>query len=347
MEVVTTLPPDTPLDRVAARVRRIERLGYDTVHVPETVHDSLAVALLALEHSTRLTVRTSMTLAFPRSPMITAYAAWDLARFSGGRFHLGLATQVRGNVEGRFSVPWSDPAGRLADYLTSLRAIFEAFRTGGPLDHRSKHYQFTRLQPYFNPGGADVTPPPLYTGGVNRRICEVAGALADGFVTHKTNSHPRFLRERCLPALAAGARRAGRTDGGPRIVVVSGAVTAPTEAALATTRRAARKELAFLYSTPAYRPTLELLGYAEIGERLSALVRDRRWDDLPEALPEEVLAELVPQATYDELPMVLRDRYGDLAGGLAVDLPADDRHDDAFAGMLSKLRSLPAAAPVG
>ena len=109
----------------------------------------------------------------------------------------------------------------------------------------------------------------------------MAGALADGFVTHMTNSHPRFLRERCLPALADGARRAGRTDGGPRVVVVSGCVTAPTEAALAAAREAARQEFAFLYSTPAYRPTLDLLGYAEIGERLSALVAPASWDDLP------------------------------------------------------------------
>lgn len=345
MEVVATLPADTPLDQVAARVRRIERLGYDTVHIPETVHDSLAVALLALEHSERLTVRTSMTVAFPRSPMVTAYAAWDLSRFSGGRFHLGLATQVRGNVEGRFSVPWSDPAGRLADYLGALRAIFEAFRTGRPLDYRSTHYRFTRLQPYFNPGGADVTPPPLYTGGVNRRICEVGGALADGFVTHMTNSHPRYLRERCLPALAAGAARASRTDGGPRVVVVSGCVTAPTGAALAAARRAARRDLAFLYSTPAYRPTLELLGHAEVGERLSALARAGRWAELPDALSEELLGELVPQATYEELPTVLRDWYGDLAAGIAVNPPVDERDDPAFSEVVSALRALPAAGP--
>lgn len=347
MEVVATLPPDTPLDQVATRVRRIERLGYDTVHVPETVHDSLAVALLAVEHSTRLTVRTSMTLAFPRSPMITAYAAWDLARFSGGRFHLGLATQVRGNIEGRFSVPWSDPAGRLADYLDSLRAIFEAFRTGGPLAHRSRYYQFTRLQPYFNPGGADVVGPPLYTGGVNRRVCQVAGALADGFVTHMTNSHPRFLRERCLPALAEGARRARRTDGGPRVVVVSGCVAAPTEEALAAARERARREFAFLYSTPAYRPTLDLLGYGEIGQRLSAMARAGEWEDLPGALPDEVFADLVPQGTYQELPAVLRRWYGGLASGLAVNPPLDERDDEAFADLLAKLRAIPATDPSG
>jgi probable F420-dependent oxidoreductase len=343
MEVVTTLPADTPLDQVATLIGRIERLGFDTVHIPETVHDSLAVALLAAEHSRRLSIRTSMTLAFPRSPMTTAYAAWDLARFSGGRFQLGLATQVRGNIEGRFSVAWSDPAGRLADYLRAMRAIFDSFRTGRPLVHHGDHYRFTRLQPYFNPGGADVQPPQLWTGGVNRRICEVAGALADGFVTHATNSHPRFLREHCLPALAAGARRTGRSDGSPRVVVVSKCITAPDRQALRAARDAARRELAFLYSTPAYRPTLRLLGHAGVGERLTGLVRAGRWNALPAVLTDEVLSDLVPQATYADLPDLLRRWYGGLAHGLAVGLPPDDRHDAAFAELVHALRALPAA----
>jgi|HigsolmetaAR206D_1030411.scaffolds.fasta_scaffold00208_8 probable F420-dependent oxidoreductase len=346
MEVVTTLPADTALDQVATRIRRIERLGFDTVHIPETVHDSLAVALLAAEHSTRLGIRTSMTVAFPRSPMVTAYAAWDLARFSGGRFQLGLATQVRGNIEGRFSVTWTDPAGRLADYLRAMRAIFDAFRTGRPLDHHGPHYRFTRLQPYFNPGGADVRPPQLWTGGVNRRVCEVAGGLADGFVTHATNSHPRFLREHCLPALVAGARRAGRTDGGPRVVVVSKCVTAPDRTALRAALDAARREFAFLYSTPAYRPTLRMLGYAEVGEHLTELVRAERWADLPAVLTDDVLADLVPQATYAELPDVLQRWYGGIAHGLAVGLPPDDRHDEEFAELVRRLRAIPAAGPV-
>ncbi|MEV0809911.1 TIGR03617 family F420-dependent LLM class oxidoreductase [Micromonospora sp. NPDC050200] len=345
MEIVTTLPADTPLDQVAARIRRIERLGFDTVHIPETVHDSLAVALLAAEHSTRLSIRTSMTLAFPRSPMVTAYAAWDLARFSGGRFQLGLATQVRGNIEGRFSVAWSDPAGRLADYLRAMRAIFDSFRTGRPLAHHGEHYRFTRLQPYFNPGGADVRPPQLWTGGVNRRACEVAGELADGFVTHATNSHPRFLRGHCLPALAAGARRAGRSDGGPQVVVVSKCVTAPDRAALCVALDAARREFAFLYSTPAYRPTLRMLGHARVGERLTELVRAERWADLPGVLTDDILATLVPQATYAELPELLRRWYGDIAHGLAVGLPPDDRHDDEFAELVRQLRAIPVAGP--
>ncbi|MEU3270264.1 TIGR03617 family F420-dependent LLM class oxidoreductase [Saccharomonospora sp. NPDC006951] len=342
MELVTTLPADTPLHAVGTRVRRIEALGFDTVHIPETVHDSLSVALLALEHSTSLTVRTSMTLAFPRSPMVIAYAAWDLARFSGGRFQLGLASQVRGNIVGRFSVPWSRPSPWLADYIGALRAIFAAFGTGEPLDYRGSHYRFDRLQPYFNPGPAPIAPPPIWTGGVNRRMCLAAGAHADGYVSHATNSHPRFLRDTTLPSLAEGAASAGRHDGGPRVVVVSFCVTGADRAALDASRELVRRELAFLYSTPAYRPTLAILGHEGLGARLTELVREQRWERLSSVLTDGALSGLVPEGDFTELPGVLHDWYGLLCDGLAIRPPDDPADDARFAAMLESIKDIPA-----
>ncbi|ASR36309.1 LLM class F420-dependent oxidoreductase [Prauserella marina] len=341
MELVTTLPADTPLHDVGTRVRRIEALGFDTVHIPETVHDSLSVALLALEHSTTLTVRTSMTLAFPRSPMVTAYAAWDLARFSGGRFQLGLASQVRGNIVGRFSVPWSRPSPWLADYIGALRAIFAAFTTGEPLDYHGSHFRFDRLQPYFNPGPASMAAPPIWTGGVNRRMCLVAGAHADGYVSHATNSHPRFLRGTTLPALAEGASSAGRSDGGPRVVVVPFCVTGADKTTLDASRELVRRELAFLYSTPAYRPTLSMLGHEQLGARLTELVGQRRWQRLSSVLTDEVLSGLVPEAGFAELPDVLHEWYGGLCEGLAIRLPEDPADDARFAGVLESIKDIP------
>src|SRR5688572_8970434 len=109
MQVAANLDPRMPLTGVAAHARRVEAMGYDVLHVAETVHDALAVSLLVLEHTERLVVRTSVALAFPRSPMLTAYAAWDLAGLSGGRFQLGLGTQIKRTMEDRYSVPWADP----------------------------------------------------------------------------------------------------------------------------------------------------------------------------------------------------------------------------------------------
>ena len=342
MDVITSLPASTQLSDVADRVRRIEELGFDTVHVSETVRDPFAVCALALEHSSTLAVRTSMVVAFARSPMVTACAAWELARYSGGRFQLGIATQVRGNIVGRFSMPWTDPVAQLRDYVESLRAIFAAFADGRSLEHRGSHYTFTRLQPYFNPGPIDVAPPAIWTGGVNRRMCTLAGAVADGFVAHPTSSHPAVLREYVLPALAAGAAKREHAGGGPQVVVVPRVICGRDEAAVAAARDDLRSELAFLYSTPAYQRTLELFGLHEIGRRLSELAHGKEWSALAGVLTDDVVSQLVPQGTYAELPGVLASWYERLCDGIALDTPPDPGNDDEFAAMIDRIKAIPA-----
>ena len=332
MELVTSLPADTPLRQVAERVRRIEELGFDTVHVSETVRDPFGVAALAVEHSSTLTVRTSMVVAFARSPMLTALAAWDLADFSGGRFQLGLATQVRGNIVGRYSMPWTDPVAQLRDYVGAVRAIFEVFRSGGALDYAGTHYTFNRLQPYFNPGPIDVPAPEIWTGGVNTRMCALAGEVADGFVAHPTSSHPKVLAERIIPALESGGRK-------PRIVAVPKVITGRGATAVAAAREPVRKELAFLYSTPAYRVALDVLGFSEVGEKLTSMAHSGDWADLAAVLTDDVLDDLVIQCTYAELPALLSAKYGDLCDGLALAVPADPADDEDFRRMCLELRS--------
>lgn len=165
------------------------------MHVSETIHDPFTVAAFALQATTTITVRTSMVLAFPRSPMITAYAAWDLARLSGGRFQLGVASQVRGNIVGRFSTAWSEPVSRMADYIGALRAIFHAFQTGERLNYVGAHYTFDKLQPYFNPGPLEHPAPAIWTGGVNARMVAMAGEVADGL----SAIPPTPIRGSCAP----------------------------------------------------------------------------------------------------------------------------------------------------
>ena len=211
MKVYAGMDPRLPLTAMAPYARRVEALGYDGLHVAETVHDGLAAALLALEHTTRITVRTSITLAFVRSPTLTAYAAWDLAAFSGGRFQLGLGTQIRQNIEDRFGMPWSPPLARMREYVAAIDALFHAFRTGEAPHLEGEHYRITRLQPYFNPGpDPSVTRPELYLGGVNAGMCRLAGETAAGFVSHPTNSDPRYLTVVARPALQEGLRASGR-----------------------------------------------------------------------------------------------------------------------------------------
>ncbi|WP_396930893.1 TIGR03617 family F420-dependent LLM class oxidoreductase [Mycolicibacterium sp.] len=344
MQVVTSAPAAMGPGEIGPWAVRAERLGFDVIHISETIHDPFTVAALALQHTKRVTVRTSMALAFPRSPMITAYAAWDLAKFSGGRFHLGIASQVRGNIVGRFSAQWSEPVARLADYIRALRAIFASFQTGAPLNYVGPHYRFERLQPYFNPGPLEHPAPQIWTGAVNARMCAMAGELADGFVCHPTNSHPVVLRSRTLPALAEGASRADRSVSDLAVVANPHVMTAATRDAVDAIRDQRRSELAFLYSTPAYRRQLEDFGLATVGAALSEMAQRSEWDDLPSILTDEVMDRLVPQGTYDEIPDVLRQWYSGLCSGINLPVPPDEADDDRFAALLAACRQIPAAA---
>jgi probable F420-dependent oxidoreductase len=336
------MDPRLSLPEAVARAKRVEALGYDGIHVAETVHDALSVALLVAEHTERITVRTSVALAFIRSPTLVAYAAWDLSKVSGGRFQLGLGTQIRQNIEDRYGVPFGqDPIGRLRDFVGAVQACFRSFLTGEAPDYKSTHYQVTRLQPYFNPGpDSETQPPPIYLGGVQRRACELAGAVADGFVSHPTNSNPRYLRETCLPALAAGARSAHRDLSGQGFETVIGTpvITGTAAGAVAAERERQRRLLAFLYSTPAYAPTLELYGWGDVGPRLRDLIRRDRWDELANVLSDEILDTLVPCGTFEELPGVLLERFAGLGHGIVVNPPADADDDSAFRDVVAALR---------
>ena len=344
MEIIASAPAQMGLREIGDWSARMERIGFDVIHIAETIHDPFTIAAMALTHTKRLTVRTSMVLAFPRSPMIVAYAAWDLAKYSNGRFQLGIASQVRGNIVGRFSSVWSEPVSRLGDYIESLRAIFHSFQTGEPLNHVGKHYRFTRLQPYFNPGPIDHPIPQIWTGGVNRKMCVLAGELSDGFVCHPTNSHPDILSARIRPRSPKACRAAGRSRA-PAVVANAQPMMAATIDEIEEQREPRRAELAFLYSTPAYRPQLEDFGLAELGEALSEMAHRQEWGDLASHLTDEVMNRVVPQGTYSEIADVLTQWYSGLCTGLNLPVPAGDEHDAALAELVQRCKTIPGAAP--
>ena len=339
MLLIAGMSDRVPLTEVGAYARRVEALGFDVLHVPETVHDSMAVSLLALMSTERLRVQTSLTLAFPRSPMLLAIQAWDASAAGGGRFDLGLATQIRQNIEGRFGVAWTDPLRRMEDYVTVVRAIWKSFTDGSPLNVRTDSYKLDRLQPFFNPGPLPHDPPTILLGGVNRGAIELAGRCADWFVTHPTNSHPRFVRELAMPALESGIESARRGTS-PRIITASPLITGPTSAEVDRSREAQRAVLAFLYSTPAYQRSLELFGWPELGPRLRTMTRNGDWGSLGSLMTDEVLDTVLPTGTWDELPAILERWYSGLVDGLLIQPPDDPALDERFGETLRAIGSI-------
>lgn len=341
MRVHAGMDPRLPLRDIGDHARRIESLGYDALHVAETVHDPFLASMAALQATTTLTVRTSVALALVRSPMAVAYAAWNLAEFSGGRFQLGLGTQIRQHVERRFGAEYDDPIGRLRDHIGAVRACWRAFDRIEPLDYTSEHYRLDLLTPNFTPEPLvdAVRRPEVWMGGVNSRLLELAGAVADGFVTHPTNSHPRYLTEICRPGLERGARSVGRSIDDVEIVTGTQWIIGRTAADLVERREHNRRLLAFLYSTPAYERTLELFGWDDLAPRLRSLIREARWNDLADLVTDEVIDTLVPQATYAELADVAVEWFGGSSDGVLVTPPPDRTDDLDLARAVAELKS--------
>lgn len=338
MRIFANTDQRLPLSAVAAHAQRAERLGYDGVDVPEAVHDGLLISSLALQATTTLQVATSVCVAFTRSPMTTAIAAWDLQSYSKGRFELGLGAQVRGNVEDRYGMAWSPPVSRMREYVGAIRATFACWQDGATLAYEGEHYRLTRMQPFFAPEPLDVPLPPIYLGAVGPNMTKLAGEVADGLVTHPTNTHPRYLREVIRPRLAEGAARSERAHEQMALRVSPLCATGRDAAAVAAQREGRRQLLAFLYSTPQYWPSLELFGWGDRGKELRQLTRENRWQDLPSILDDEMLDTFLISGTYEELPRILRDTYDGLVDAVLFPLPEDPADDELAARAIAALR---------
>ncbi len=338
MQVFATMSERMALSEVGDHARRVEAMGYDGLLVPEAVHDGFLASMAVLAATETLRVTTSVLVVFPRSPMTTAHAAWDLQAFSGGRFELGLGTQVRGNIIGRFSTPWTSPVPRMREYIESLRAIFHAFETGEPLLYEGEHYRFNRLQPFFNPGPLDSPAPPILVGAVGPDMTRMAGGFADGLMSHPTNSSARYLEEVTLPRVAEGAKRRNRDPRACPVVAAGFVATGPDEEAVAGKREWVREHLTFLYSTPAYWPSLDHRGFGDVGRELNRLSKAGRWDEMKGLVSDEILAALVPQGTYDEIARVLLEDYDSIVSRITFPVPEDPAEDERVREVLSDLR---------
>jgi probable F420-dependent oxidoreductase len=272
--------------------------------------------------------------------MLLAYGAWSLQRFSQGRFALGLGTQVKGNIEGRYGVPWTPPVRRIREYLQVLKMTFEAFQNGGGVDFQGEDYRITRLQPRFNPGPHDYPKVPLLLGGVGPAMARLVGQHADGIITHASNTNPRYLREVTIPNIELGAQRARRDPKEIELNINVNLITGATKEEMARRRETTRETYAFYYSTPPYWPTLELYGWGDLGPELREMTRQGRWKEMTARVSDDMLDTLVPQGTYDEIADVIKDWFGDVATSIGVPLPEDPADDKRVAEVIRRLQAM-------
>ena len=95
-------------------------------------------------------------------------------------------------------------------------------------------------------------------------------------------------------------------------------VTADTEEALAASRLAARKQLAFYGSTPAYLPTLACHGWEGVHGELNRLSKEGRWDDMTNLISDEILEQIAVVGERREIAGKLRARLDGIADSVSI-----------------------------
>lgn len=292
---------------VGEMAREAERLGFDGVLSADTTHDSFLPLAIAAETTDRVELGTAITVAFARSPMTVAYSTWDLADLSGGRFILGLGTQIKAHITRRFSMPWETPAARLKEYIRALRAIWESWQTGERLNFVGEYYSFTLMTPFFNPGPIKDPDVPIYISAVNPLVSRVAGELCQGIHVHPFHT-VRYLREVVFPNVERGAAPYGRSlddvDMAAAVIVVSGR----DDDEIAASTLAAKQQIAFYASTPAYRGISELHGW-DFAAKATAMSKRGQWAEMAALVTDEALHEVAVVAPLDEVGLAVRDRY--------------------------------------
>jgi probable F420-dependent oxidoreductase len=308
MKVDFYYPPSPPEHAGEAAVEATT-LGYDGFFTAETQYDPFLPLALAASAQPGLEIGTAIAVAFPRSPMVMAMTAWDLARMSDGRFMLGLGTQVRGHIVRRFSSTWDKPVPRLREYIQALRAIWASFQDSVPLSFEGEFYRFSLITPFFNPGPIRHPSVPVYIAGVGPHLSRLAGEMCQGFHVHPFHT-TGYLDQVVIPGISAGAARGGRTVDDVEIATTVFVMTGETDAEIEQAMGPVRQQIAFYASTPSYLPVLEAEGW-EFGGELNAMSKRGLWAEMASLVPDEAVLTVGVAAPIDRLGDAIRDRYGD------------------------------------
>jgi len=315
------------LSDVPAVAQAAEELGFDCLWTSETQHNPFLPCALIAEHSKKMHMGTAIAVSFARSPADLAYTAWDLAAQSGGRFILGLGTQVKGHIEKRFGMPWPEsPVNKLREQIQVIRTFWDCWQNGTKLSFNGEYYKIRLMSPFFNPGPLPPSVPParggeakggpipIYIAGVNTGLARLAGEICDGFHVHPFNS-PRYLQEVITPAIEEGLAKADRKRSDISVSVTAFVATTPEE------ENFARAQISFYASTPSYRPVFALHGWEDVAEKLSAHAAKGEWGEMFGLITDEILGTFCLVTDAESLPEKLKERYNGIADRLTLYTP--------------------------
>jgi probable F420-dependent oxidoreductase len=300
------------LRQVQGVAQQVEAAGFDALWLAEGSQPVFSMCAAAALADTSLQLGTSVAVAFPRSPMLTAQAAWMLADATDGRFVCGLGTQVKAHIERRFSASFVPPGPRLREYIAAMRAIFTAFRGEAKLDFAGDYYSFSLLGSAWSPGAIAHPDPPIYAAAVRPWMCEMIGEVGDGLLVHPLSTIA-YIDDVVIPAVERGKAKAGRNPGSVAMVCPVMTAVSDDDAVRDRQRDAIRARLAFYGSTPGYGVVFDSSGWPGVGEQLNALQRQGDVAAMAATITDDMLDAFAITSTWDELPGQLSARFGDRA----------------------------------
>lgn len=311
---------DLQFTEVGTHAQKMEEMGFDAAWTFEAAQDAFTPLTLGAAATENIHMGTNIAVAFGRSPFAMAQQAWDIQKLSNGRLHLGLGTQVRAHVERRFSMPFDRPAARISDYVACMKAIFDTFQNDTKPEYRGEFYQFTLMNPFFNPGPIDHPNIPIYLAGVNPRMCRAAGEVADGFHNHPIHTIG-YIKDVVRPALDEGAKSRGKTVDDIQIQTMVLIASGDTQAEIDKQVEDVRRQIGFYGSTPNYRGVLEHMGKGGLGKELSAKMRQGDMDGMTAMITDEMIDQVAIVGKLSEVGPRVRERYEGVVDRVAYYYP--------------------------
>jgi probable F420-dependent oxidoreductase len=313
-----------------------EQVGFDGVWTTETAHDPFLPLVSAATATSKILLGTAIAVAFPRSPTHLAMTANDLHAGSGGRFILGLGSQVRAHVERRFSSDFDHPIARMREQVAAVRAVWSAWDSGEQPTVDGRFYRIDLMPPTFSPARHEHGHPPIFLSAVGSQMASLAGEVADGVLVHGFST-VGYLRDITRPAVIAGAERAGRNPDDIAIARPVFVATGRDEAEINVNAQPIRNRLGFYGSTPAYRAVLEHEGWDELGAELRQLVRAGRWAELGAPITDDVLAELAIVEPIDRVAEAIVTRFSGVVDRLSFNVPFQSEPEE-WSDILNHIR---------
>jgi probable F420-dependent oxidoreductase len=300
-----------PLDKIGDLARRTQAAGFSGLLFTETGRTAYLNAAVASQAAPGLELSTGVAVAFPRSPFVTAATAWELQEGTGGKFRLGLGTQVRTHVVRRYGVPFEHPGPRLCDYVRAVKACFTAFRTG-KLDHHGQFYDLDFITPQWSAGPIDESDPKVDVAAVNPWMLRMAGEVADGVHVHPLGE-PGYLERQVVPNVAAGAKKSGRSPSDIAVIVPVMTIVGDSDEERDAQREVVRASLSFYGSTPNYAFIWDEAGFEGTTARIREKQKAGDFWGMATQVTDDHIATFATESTWDGLADALTEKYGGIA----------------------------------